>query len=214
MVKGIPIIGAAAVPDAAFAQVTAILQGMLAARPDILDQMAANNIKVGILGTGDVTTDLPEYAFLKDDAWTDWDARARGLGAALAVPLTSGAEENLLYLAKDPYKGESIFLHEFAHSIKALGIVFLGPSFAERLEAAYDAAMQEDLWDNTYVAVNLEEYWAEGVQSYFDVNLLVKPSNGIKNFVETREKLKSHDPIHYEIVEEKFSTNWRLKFDF
>ena len=140
--------------------------------------------------------------------------RARGLGAALAVPLTSGAEENLLYLAKDPYKGESIFLHEFAHSIKALGIVFLDPSFAERLEAAYDAAMQEDLWDNTYVAVNLEEYWAEGVQSYFDVNLLVKPSNGIKNFVETREKLKSHDPIHYEIVEEKFSTNWRLKFDF
>jgi len=213
VVKGIPIIGGAAVPDTAFMQVTAIIKGMLAARPDILDQMARHNIKVGILGTDDVTTDLPEYAFLKDDTWTDWDARARGLGATLAVPLTSGAEENLLCLASDPYKGESIFLHEFAHSIKDLGIVFLDPSFASRLEAAYDAAMQNDLWDDTYAAVNQEEYWAEGVQDYFDANLAANPANGIHNFVDTREELENYDPMLYALIEETFSTEWRWKCD-
>ena len=28
----------------------------------------------------EVTTDIPEHAYLKDDAHTDWDERARGLG--------------------------------------------------------------------------------------------------------------------------------------
>ena len=213
VVKGIPIISAAAVPDAAFIQVTAIIKGMLAARPDILDQLVIHNIKVAILGTSDTTTDLPEYSFLKNDSQTDWDARARGLGATIAVPLASGAEENLLCLVTDPYKGESIFLHEFAHSIMGLGIAFLDPSFPIRLETAYNSAIQKGLWKDTYAATNQEEYWAEGVQGFFDANLSASPADGIHNFVDTREELENYDPMLYSLIEETFSTEWRWKCD-
>ena len=34
--------------------------------------------------------------------------------------MTSGAEENLLCLAEDRYRGESIFLHEFAHTMAVM----------------------------------------------------------------------------------------------
>ena len=44
----------------------------------------------------EVTTDVPEHAFLADDANTDWDERARGLGATMAIPVGSSAEENIL----------------------------------------------------------------------------------------------------------------------
>ena len=44
----------------------------------------------------EVTTDVPEHAFLADDANTDWDERARGLGATMSIPVGSSAEENIL----------------------------------------------------------------------------------------------------------------------
>ena len=62
-------------------------------------------------------------------------------------------------------------VHEFAHSIMNLGIVPIQPDFLAKLSATYDAAVAADLWAGTFAATNIHEYWAEGVQSYFNANL-------------------------------------------
>ena len=211
VVQGIPIVSSETVPDRALIQAAVIMKGMLDARPDIVQRLVIHKMKVAILGANEVTTMLPEYAFLKNDTQTDWDLRARGLGATIAVPLASGAEENLLCYSSDVYKRESIFLHEFAHSIKDLGVIFLDPSFNEKLEATYQSALSNGLWKNTYAAANREEYWAEGAQDYFDANASTEPADGIHNLIHTREQLKTYDPLLYELVAKVFPTEWRYQ---
>ena len=119
--------------------------------------------------------------------------------------MTSGAEENLLCLANDRYRGESIFLHEFAHTIADMGLVHPDASFAERLKQAYDQAMAARLWVNTYAAWNPQEYWAEGVQSYFDTNLQADPPNGIHNHVNTRAELLAYDRRLHDLIQSVFT---------
>jgi hypothetical protein len=53
------------------------------------------------MAVSEVATDIPEHRFLADDPEVDWDTRARGLGGTPGVPITTGAEENLLCLAGD-----------------------------------------------------------------------------------------------------------------
>ena len=67
-----------------------------------------------------------------------YNERARGLGGTPAVPLGSSAEENLLCLAGDRYRGEDITVHEFAHSVHLLGLntVSEGSSTARTAAAA------------------------------------------------------------------------------
>ena len=57
---------------------------------------------------------------------------------------------------------------------------------------------------------NAEEYWAEGVQSYFDANKMVDRPNGIHNAIGTRAKLKEYDQDLFSIIDAAFkATAWR-----
>jgi hypothetical protein len=88
------------------------------------------------------------------------------------IPTTSCAEENLLGYESDPYVGENILIHEFGHAIHQIGLASLDKTFNARLKKTYARATGElHLWSKTYAASNPDEYWAEGVQSYFDANL-------------------------------------------
>ena len=62
----------------------------------------------------ELTTHIPEHRFLDPNFWNE---RARGLGGTLHLPLTTGAEENVLCLPSDRYKDQDILLHEFAHGV-------------------------------------------------------------------------------------------------
>jgi hypothetical protein len=65
------------------------------------------------------------------------------------------------------------------------------PTFDPRLKAAYDAAMLEGLWKGKYPSVNHHEYFAEGVQSWFDNN---REDDHDHNHVNTRAELLEYDP--------------------
>ena len=93
-------------------------------------------------------------------------------------------------------------VHEFAHSIMNLGIVPIQPDFLAKLSATYDAAVAADLWAGTFAATNIHEYWAEGVQSYFNANL--DPPDPVHNHVNTREELREYDPRLFEFLTEYF----------
>jgi len=116
----------------------------------------------------ELTTDIPEHSFLDSDFW---DERARGLGATTWVPVGSSAEENLLCEPEDRYLGEDITIHEFAHSLMLLGFTQVDSGFDSELTTLYNAAKSAGSWGASHYAMtNYEEYFAEGVQSYFDAN--------------------------------------------
>ena len=45
------------------------------------------------------------------------------------------------------------------------------------------------------------------MQSYFNVNAYSNPPNGIHGTVSTRDRLRTYDPVLYQLVEEVFPCN-------
>ena len=100
-------------------------------------------------------------------------------------------------------------IHEFAHAIHLNGIFDVDTTFDNRLKEAYKKAMSKGLWKEKYASNNHYEYWAEGVQSWFDTN---RPPDHDHNHVDTREELKSYDPELAKLVKEIFGEPiWRYQ---
>jgi hypothetical protein len=197
--SGYPIVASARVSDYALKEAAYLVDMMLARRPDIRKAMIESGSRLVVMAHDEYTTDVPEHAQLKPKEF--WDARARGLGGSETDPVCSCAEENLLAYQGDPYSTENILIHEFAHNIHLRGVLRVDPSFDERLKQAYKSAMEAGLWKNKYAATNSREYWAEGVQSWFNNN---REPDHDHNHVNTREELREYDPALAALCEEVF----------
>jgi hypothetical protein len=210
---GVPVVSSEKVPDAALIEAQAILARMMAKRPDAVKALVERKVRVAIMAKSEVTTDVPEHADLYTAfPGTDWNKRCRGVGATQARPVCSAAEENVLQHEDDRYRGESILIHEFGHTLYSMGLAIAEPEFAARLDAAYKSARERGLFANTYAATNADEYWAEGVQDWFDANLEVVPSNGVHNEINTRRELERYDPALAKLLAEAFGDGeWRWK---
>jgi hypothetical protein len=208
--SGIPVVSSEAVPDSALQVAADIASHMLSVMPAVRDRLVSVGSRIAVIGQHQVTSNIPEYKMLAL-AYPDLDWRTRGIATRLAtIPVTSGAEENLLCYETDRYLGENIFVHEFSHTIKVLGIQPMDPSFGTKVQQAYDRAKRKGLWANTYSMANADEYWAEGIQSYFDANKSVDPPNGIHNGINTRMKLKTYDPELFPLIDSAFGgIGWR-----
>ena len=193
---GLPIISSARVPGEALLRARLLISEMLTNRPDILTTMADNGVRVVIMAAGSGVTEIPELSDL-DKAFpgVGWDDRTRGggLGPTFARPVLALAEENLLCSETDRFPDADIAVHETAHAILDMGIEPQrgGFAFRQRLESAYRDALDAGLWQHTYAAKNADEYWAEGVQSWFDVN---DPPGPVHNEINTRSELEEYDP--------------------
>jgi hypothetical protein len=196
---GYPIVATANTSDFALKEAAFLVNQMLAARPDIKRAMIASGSRMCILAHNEYTTDLPEFAHLKPKDY--WDVRARGTGGSQTDPYCSCGEENLLAYPGDPYSTECILIHEFAHNIHLRGLVNLDETFDKRVKQAYDEAMKAGLWKGKYPSVNHHEYFAEGVQSWFDNN---REDDHDHNHVNTREELIEYDPALAKLCEEVF----------
>ncbi|MDF1702989.1 MAG: hypothetical protein P1V36_17715 [Planctomycetota bacterium] len=191
--------------DEALLEAAWIIRNMLAKRRDILDTLRWRGIRLSVMAHDEWTTNVPEHASLTPAKW--WDYRARGLGPGPRRPVVTCAEENLLGFRGDPYAGESILIHEFGHAIDLEAMRYLERGFAAKLEAAYKAALAAGLWQGSYAATNKEEYWAEGVQSWFDAN---GGARSLPGGVDTREKLLAYDPRLGALLRKVFGNNpWR-----
>ena len=97
--------------------------------------------------------------------------------------------------------------NEFSHAIHLMGLNTVDSSFESRLAKAYDEARRKGLWSDTYAITNKEEYWAEGVQSWFDTN---REHDSEHNHVNTRGELNRYDPALATLLVEIFGdTEWR-----
>ena len=199
--NGYPIVASKSVDDRALLEAAYLVDLMLAKRPDVREAMIKSGSRMSIIAWNEYTTDLPEWKWLGDPtgdgreadgvtAVDFWDARARGMGGSETDPYCSCGEENLLGYKGDPYEAECILIHEFAHNIHLRGMLNVDPTFDVRLKAAYQKAMSAGLWKGKYASVNHHEYFAEGVQSWFDNN---REDDHDHNHVNTRDELLEHD---------------------
>lgn len=200
--SGYPIVASKSVDDRALLEAAYLIDLMLAKRPDVREAMIKSGSRMSVIAWNEFTTDLPEWKWLGDPASDGreakgisavdfWDARARGMGGSETDPYCSCGEENLLGYKGDPYEAECILIHEFAHNIHLRGMLNVDPTFDVRLKAAYQKAMSAGLWKGKYASVNHHEYFAEGVQSWFDNN---REDDHDHNHVNTRDELLEYDP--------------------
>ncbi len=208
--NGLPVVASYNVNPYAVKEAVYLANQMLANRPDVREAIIKSGARLCILSYNEFTTDLPEFAHLADEkppgsegvsAKDYWDSRARGTGGSETDPFCSCAEENLLGYPGDPYATECILIHEFAHCIHLRGMSNVDPTFDVRLRSAYDSAMKSGLWKGKYASVNHHEYFAEGVQSWFDNN---RSDDHDHNHVDTRAELLEYDPALADMCREVF----------
>jgi hypothetical protein len=197
---GFPIAASAKVNPYALKEAVYLVDMMLAKRPDVRKAMIDSGARLCIMAHDEFTTDLPEFERLSISEASQypgvtakdyWDARARGLGGSERDPFCSCGEENLLGFSGDPYSSENILIHEFAHNLHLRGLNNVDPTFDNRLRMAYGDAMKAGLWKGKYASTNHHEYFAEGVQSWFDNN---RENDHDHNHVNTRAELNEYDP--------------------
>jgi hypothetical protein len=205
-VGGLPVLSSGEVADLALQRTYEIVTHMLAGRPDILEKMVKSGMYVIIIGKDQVYTDMPEYRNNPNPEYIN--ERVRGTGG---LP-TSFGEENLLSLPLDRYDDESIGVHEFCHTIDNT-LQSIDPTWQQRLNAAYENAVEKGLYHSTYAGSNVAEYWGESVQAYFDNNRVNNYNHGP---VGRREQLKVYDPQGYELVRTTFNLSpeqdWRYQW--
>ncbi len=225
---GIPVVSSDAVPEDALVATEAMIEDMLKARPDLADWLRREGFRVAIIAETEALLDLPENAHWKKPTPDDprltrcekkhyeerigrltdrayWDARARGIGGQYTV----GSEEDVLGLPTSRYYGETILVHEFAHDI-LFAIQGVDPDLYADVEAAYAHALANDLWLNEYATTTVQEYWAEGTQTWFESNrLTVVDGTRILN----RSDLKAYDPALYAVLARAYGSTTRLAAD-
>ena len=106
-VHGIPVMSSAAVSDTALASACLIVAHMVSLRADVRQMVIRQQMRVAVIGENEVTTDVPEYRNLNQMfPQQDWD-QLRGVGATIAIPVSSVGEENLLCRTGDPFAGRA-----------------------------------------------------------------------------------------------------------
>jgi hypothetical protein len=206
---GVPVLASADVDDQAVVAACQIVTHMLSLRADVQREMVRLDMSVAIIGVNEVTTDIPEYRYLNSMFPTqDWN-RLRGVGATKPIPVSSVGEENLLCLAGDMFAGEQLLVQTFATGVQ-LAVEDVDATFMARLDAAFDAAKSAGLWMSTYAHQNDIEYYAEGVQSWFDANHYVAQPDGNNGPIATRGQLQAYDPALATLIEETMrADSWR-----
>ena len=194
-VGGFPVLASEKVNPYAVKEAAWVIYQMIGHRGDILEVLALRRKRFTVLAVTESFSDTPEYDLYFNYPTKFMGAYARDINCS--CPVTLASEENLIYLGINFH----LTIHEFAHTIHE-GLNRLGPEFDNRLRATYEAAMEKGLYHGYYASSNRDEYWAEGVESWFHATQ--------SNVVNTRSDLKTYDPGLAKLIAEIFGDgDWR-----
>lgn len=199
-VRGIPVVGSAAVDDRTLRLARRTVARVLATVPrDTVRQLRQANFRIAIIARGETISAVPGA---RDRLGPDADRRYwGGFGATPHWPLCVATEANLADRAGE----ENLLVYSLATSIAELALRPGERSFAPALDKAYAHAATNRLWANTYAGTSVNSYWAEGVQSYFNANREgSRGGDGIHGRINTRRKLRAYDPLLYRLIAEEF----------
>lgn len=158
---GIPIRAHAVVADEALIAAWGHMQMMMRHLPAVLARLHLAGSEFHIIGKNQRTVELPPYKHLE---MKSSDGKVVDLPRGLGGLVASCAEENLLGLPQDPYRGWNIFAHEFAHNIQNHG---LGAIIGKRIREQYERSLSKGLWRGLYTATNDGEFFADLSVWYF-----------------------------------------------
>ena len=163
MSDGIPIKAHADCSDEAIYEAKKHIDTLLRHIPNARKNLVTAGAELHIIGTKQVTSDLPDYRELKGkpfDGKLTVDERTRGLGGLHA----SCGEENLLKLKSDRYFGRDICSHEFSHCLFNNG---LSPDIRKQFREQFERSLKAGLWKPAYASTNVDEFFAELTMWYF-----------------------------------------------
>ncbi len=206
-VRGLPVIAPAKVNPYAVKEAAWLIEKMIGHRPDVLRAMVSNKARFSVVAHTDIITEIPEY---RDVGTPDFLAFwARGAGGSEGATVSS-SEENILAFPGEVPQEYNVQIHEFAHGIHILGLNTLDPTFEERLQMTYEAAMKKGLWQGTYASSDIREYWAESTQAWFHHNTPGSFKNLDPIRHTTRQALKLYDPELAALLAEVYGDRqWR-----
>ncbi len=227
------VLGSKHVSDQALLKANDTIRKMFAYRHDVLKALVADGGRLVVLGREEKLSDLPEFKDSRKKA--DFD-EVRYLDYTPALKLMVVPEENVLGLPKEPFAGKCLVVSVFAKALyQVAGLRPVDPDFErrrdkqqyelrvkrldvefdQRLRKIHEAALGKDLWKGTPAARHRAEYWAAGVEAYFDAAGDGQAPNGAERPITTREALKAYDPDLYALVDETMAyrehVDWRVK---
>jgi hypothetical protein len=227
------VLGSKHVRDEALLRANDTIRKMFAYRHDLLKAMIADGARLVVLGHNEKLSDLPECKETKNRA--DFD-EVRYLEYSPSLKLLVVPEENVLGLAGEPFASKCMVVSLFAKGLyQTAGLRPVDPDFDrrrgkqqyelrvkrldiefdQRLQKLHDEATSKGLWKGTGAARNRVEYWAAGVEAYFDAAGDGTAPHGADRPITTREALKAYDPGLFALVEEtmayKEHVDWRFR---
>lgn len=153
--------GSRQVSDRALQRACYVLRFLLADRLDVRLGYYKRYGYVAVIGQNETMTSLPTYHFLSSDRRF---ATVRGLGGIPYAPASSAGEENVLCLAEDSSGHEDILVRELAAGILHLAVSWAETSqFLTDLRSAFQQALDNGRWTNTYASLSPSAYFVSGV---------------------------------------------------
>jgi hypothetical protein len=227
------VLGSKSASDQALLRANDTIRKMFAYRHDILKAMIADGARLVVLGPKEKLSDLPEFKGSQDKAGFD---EVRYLDWTPSLKLMVVPQENVLGLAGEPFAGKCMVISVFAKGLYRvtglrpviadfekmrskqqyeLRVKRLDIEFDKTLGKIYESAMSKGLWKGTPAARDRVEYWATGVEAYFDAAGDGLPPHLADRPITTRESLKGYDPDLYALVDDtmayKEHVDWRFK---
>lgn len=220
LAREFPIVGSKHVSDEALLRANDAIRKMFAYRHDILKALIEAGARLVVLGQGERLGDLPELAGARaksaglDVRYWEYEPESR----LMVVP-----EENVLGLANDPFAGESLLVHVLAKGLYRLTaarpvdpefdrrpnkqqyelrVKRLDVEFGRAVRQALDQAAAKGIWRGSPAARDPMEYWAAGVEAYFDAAGQGYAPQSADRPITTREALRQFDPELFALVDE------------
>jgi hypothetical protein len=228
-----PVAGSKHVSDEALLKANDTIRKLFAYRHDVLKAMIEAGARLVVLGRSEKLSDLPE---LKDASKQAGFDEVRYLDYSPSLKLMVVPEENVLRSAGEPFAGRCMVISVFARGLyQVVGTRAADPDFEKRrdkqqyelrvkrldvefdrrLQKLHESALGNDRWKGTAAGRNRAEYWAAGVEAYFDAGGDGLAPNDADRPITTREALKAYDPELYALVDEtmayKGRVDWRVR---
>jgi hypothetical protein len=237
------VLGSKQVSDQALLQANDTVRKMFAYRHDVLKALIADGARLVVLGPEEKLSDLPEFqggANVEQVRYLDYAPELK----LMVVPEESVTgrvrfthpKEGAFTRAHDAFGGKAMVVSVMAKAMyRVCGLRPVDADFArerskqqyelrvKRLDIEFDRQLQKvheeslgkGLWKGTPAARGRAEYWAAGVEAYFDAAGAGLPPHGADRPITTREALKAYDPGLWGLVDETMAyrehVDWRFK---
>lgn len=228
--RGFSILGTAGVSDAALLEADRIVRNMFRYRHDVLKALIDGGLELAVYEDGQAPAGLKE---LHPETFVD--AREPNKPAAnLPQRLCFGVpQSNLLNGLNSRRNSESMLIGAMAKAVLLYtGFRDMDPDYdSRRLKQQYEkdlerldrrtydklrrlhrSAAEQGLWKGTPAAQNAFEYFAAGVQAFFDASSLTAADG---RQIHTRRQLEAYDPALEAFISGLFKhperVDWRLR---